>query len=266
MFHTLSSRIPVELIDHIVHNINVDDDLCRLLLVNSVFFEVTARTLYNNIRGLSPSKSVLLLQTLSSSDKYSPFVRELELDWTECLLTGNIFRLLNRALRRLYNLNSLTVDNYHIVAQVFEGCKFTLQRFTTTIPCDGALASFLASQPDIRELCLRGFHTPKSPLVLPPTSLPRLNHFRALHARPSNLAEIVRGRPVECVSLAMLMEETSDSLNALTLSSLPIKRLSIMFFDSPIPAELFPQITSRMPDLEALHIVVLIAEYTMVGF
>jgi len=68
---------------------------------------------------------------------------------------------------------------------------------------------------------------------------------------------------VENVSLAMLTDQANDCLSALTLSALPVKRMSIMFFDSPVPRELMPEITKRLPKLEALQIVVLTAQFNM---
>lgn len=271
MFHSLSYRLPVELIAHIIRDVVARNDLAHILLVNKFCFQSSSRILYHTIDELSPSKSISLLKTLSSSSEkntniYPPLVRVLDLDWTECHLTGAAIRLLNDALRCLHNLTALVVDNYYLTTKIFKGCTFSLSKLTTTIAIDASLSEFLVTQPNIRELCLRNFRRCETKFILPPTALPRLNHFRALHAGSKFLADTVRGRPVENISLAMSMEETCDCLDALMGSSLPVKRLSIMFFDSPVPGELMPEITRRLPELEALHIVVLTAQYNMVRY
>lgn len=272
MFHSLSYRLPVELIAHIIRDVVARNDLAHILLVNKFCFQSSSRILYHTIDELSPSKSISLLKTLSSSSSekntniYPPLVRVLDLDWTECHLTGAAICLLNNALRCLHNLTALVVDNYYLTTKIFKGCTFSLSKLTTTIAIDASLSEFLVTQPNIRELCLRNFRRCETKFILPPTALPRLNHFRALHAGSKFLADTVRGRPVENISLAMSMEETCDCLDALMGSSLPVKRLSIMFFDSPVPGELMPEITRRLPELEALHIVVLTAQYNMVRY
>ena len=266
MFHSLSYRLPVELIAHVVQYVDARNDLVRILLVDKFCFHTSSRIIYHTIDQLSPSKSISLLNSLCANHSYPPLVRVLDLDWTPCDLTAAAIRLLNRALRRLTNLTSLVVDNCYLTTQIFNGCTFSLEKLTTTIAIDASLSDFLITQPNIQELCLRNFRKCETKFALPPSALPRLSHFRALHASSTFLAHTVKGRPVENVSLAMLTEQANDCLSALTLSALPVKRMSIMFFDSPVPRELMPEITKRLPELEALQIVVLTAQFNMVRY
>ena len=264
MFHSLSYRLPVELIAHVVQYVDARDDLAHILLVDKFCFHISSRVLYHTIDQLSPSTSISLLKCLCANHTYPPLVRVLDLDWTECRLTAAAICLLNRALRRLNNLTALVVDNCYLTTHIFKGCTFSLEKLTTTIAIDASLSAFLITQPNIQELCLRNFRRCETEFVLPSSALPRLNSFRALHAGSKFLANAVEGRPVENVSLVLSAEQTNDCFDALTLSALPVKRLSIMFFDSPVPRELMPEIAKRLPDLEALHIVVLATQFNVV--
>jgi len=66
-------------------------------------------------------------------------------------------------------------------------------------------------------------------------------------------------------SVALFPTMASESLKALATSTVPMKRLSIMSFDSLASLYLISEIAERFPCLEALHIVILLAKYTTVG-
>ncbi|KAJ3565520.1 hypothetical protein NP233_g7581 [Leucocoprinus birnbaumii] len=171
---------------------------------------------------------------------------------------------------------------------------FRLRSFTTSMHCKPPLAHFLDSQPEITELTLRGinsdssnplfpfittlFHSvgalpPDNPLVsslspqpspfaLLPTSLPKLSHFNAIHAGPTIIRDIITARPVTHMSIPLFPPHTMETLSALSLASKPLTRLSVMSFDPTAPHFLFSELSARFPELEALHIVVLMAEVT----
>lgn len=145
------------------------------------------------------------------------------------------------------------------------------------------LARFLDTQHDIRNLTFRGFHdenlsslpllnsptnTPEpdeGTFTLLPESLAKLEQFNVVHVEPSIIATVISGRPVEIVSIPLFPSSAFDSFNALLLSSRPLKRISLISFDSFSPSFLFSEIASRFPNLEALHVVVIMAEYTKVN-
>ncbi|KAF9445192.1 hypothetical protein P691DRAFT_611059, partial [Macrolepiota fuliginosa MF-IS2] len=172
---------------------------------------------------------------------------------------------------------------------------FHLRSLTTSIHCKPPLAHFLDSQPEITELTLRGinsdssnplypfittlFHSvggalgPDNPFsaaisskpsrfTLLPTSLPKLSHFNAIHAGPTVIRDVITSRPVTHMSIPLFPPHTMDTLSALSLASKPLMRLSIMSFDPTAPYFLFDELSARFPDLEALHVVVLMAEVT----
>lgn len=171
---------------------------------------------------------------------------------------------------------------------------FRLRSLTTSMHCKPPLARFLDSQPEITELTLRGinsdssnplypfittlFHsvgalspdnpfsaaltTRPSQFTLLPTSLPKLSHFNAIHAGPTIIRDVITSRPVTHMSIPLFPPHTMDTLSALSMASKPLARLSVMSFDPTAPHFLFHELSSRFSDLEALHIVVLMAEVT----
>ncbi|EGN97428.1 hypothetical protein SERLA73DRAFT_169762 [Serpula lacrymans var. lacrymans S7.3] len=264
--HPLSSFLPVETLDHIFRNLS-REELCPVLLLNSFFHDAASRVLYRCIAELTAKQVIILVRTLSKSDIYPPLVRELIIGLEETRVTGNFFRLLHRALQRLNAVTSLTIefshfDNTRELTWIFDGCVFSLKSFTTSIRSDLSLANFLGMQPDITELCLRGFQSGQ-PFTLPTSALPKLKSFRAVHSGPCLLTEIIRGRPIEGVSLSLYGGDTFQSLDTLLLSTSTIRRLTIMSFDTDKPNILLPEVAARLPELEALHIVVLMAQYTL---
>ena len=56
---------------------------------------------------------------------------------------------------------------------------------------DPDLAAFLGSQPEIRDLSLRGtLSCTSDPFTLPPSALPHLETFRSVHVDPDTLGEV----------------------------------------------------------------------------
>lgn len=261
--HSLSSRLPIEVLDKIFRGLPKLHDQYHILFVNSVFFQISFRILYHTIGSLAPSKLITLLKTLCRNERYPPLVKNLDIDLADKHLTGNFHRLLNEALRRLHNLVSLnTAIDHHI--SLFEGCIFSLNHYSTTSASDSALASFLQKQPRLTELCLRSKLLPS--FKLPQLALPSLHHIRVQRSTPSRVAHLIRGRPVEDISLFTSTEQMIESLDSLTLSSTPMRRLSMIFYESPMPAEIFTQAALRVPELEALHIVITLNQWPSVSF
>ena len=151
---------------------------------------------------------------------------------------------------------------------------------------DPDLAAFLESQPEIRDLSLRGMPVcTSSPLAftLQPSALPHLETFRSVHVDPDTLREVLRPplslsstklnsaylqviatRPVQGISLSLFSEHGYRALEVLARTSTPVRRLTILIVDASAPNELFPQLAARLPHLEALHIVALVQHYDLV--
>ncbi|KAG9225491.1 hypothetical protein PLEOSDRAFT_174980 [Pleurotus ostreatus PC15] len=163
---------------------------------------------------------------------------------------------------------------------MLEDSPFRLTTFETNSPIDSSLALFLASQPAITDLTLRSWspsddssrglihpflsaavaqtHTQalavrrdKFKFVLPSSSLPKLQQFRAIHGTPSLLKQFIPGRPVRSVYIPLYPQMPSSAwqpllplpasvsqpsiyptLDVLRESTTPITRLTVFSFDA----------------------------------
>jgi len=263
------SVLPFETLEFIFNHLE-RHELIPVLGSNSLFHNVASRALYRNTE-TSSVQAVRLIKTLAYSDNYPRHVRSIDLDFAKNVLTTNLLRLLHRALQRLKSLTTLildfsTTDNAVDIAWIFKGCSFSLTSFTSSMRCDRSLAKFLALQPRITELCLRGFNK-EYDFELEPRALPKLEHFRTALSYPNIIGEVLRGRPVESVSMSIHCVDVCPSIDTLLLSATVIKRLTVMSFERDPPVTvLLPLIAARLPHLEAFHLVVLMPCYTRVRF
>ncbi|CAA7267843.1 unnamed protein product [Cyclocybe aegerita] len=207
-------------------------------------------------------------------------------------LTANFYRLLQRALHLMPALTELSLElpKSHSPVWLLEGCPFRLKKFATSMHCHRPLARFLSGEivEGVEELTLRGFHNesvfllpfvgsapPSNALVtnedeeenektfrLPRHALPRLRMFSAIHAGPPIVRTIMRGRPVEIVSVPLFPQGGVATLDALAMGSAMLKRLNVISFDPGAPNFLFEHLTQRFGALEALHVVMLMADYS----
>ena len=259
MPHDQVHKLPVEILDQIFKLLH-RGDLYRILQVNCCFYSLGIRILYRSVVDLQPDQTVELLQSLCENEHNPPLVREFVFEFGACCILGNALPiLLHRALTRLTALVLLSVtfqqrSNNQSLAWIFDGCSFSLQQFETSIRCDASLARFLDRQPNITRLALGGFQ-PGLPFTLLPSSLPQLSHIRAVPSGPPMLAEVIRGRPVQSVSLTLSMHDGTLALESLRLSSRTISRISgVVFHDEMEPSFLFSEISQRFPELRELHI------------
>ncbi|KAF8881608.1 hypothetical protein BD779DRAFT_1004076 [Infundibulicybe gibba] len=275
----LGPVIPVEILDNIFQELS-HAELLPLIHTNKAFHAIGSRILYRSITDLQLPQSVACLRTLSQNSILSALVRSLDITWQFSTPTENLYRLLHVVLKKLVSLTSLYLEfpQSHSPSWILDDCPFSLQKFTTSMHCKAPLAHFLDSQSELHELTLRGFQNdlpsilPLSPradgpfsdttFVLQSRSLPNLRHFRAIHAGPSVIASIAEGRPLESASVPLFPSCAMRTLDALKLTSKSLKRLSLMSFDSDAPHFLLPEIAQRFSELEALHVVVLLAEFT----
>ncbi|KAH9840657.1 uncharacterized protein C8Q71DRAFT_794799 [Rhodofomes roseus] len=260
-----SDTIPIELIELMLQEL-AQKDLSPVLQTNRTFYSIAVRLLYRKIGDLPIARLVACLKVLECHATFPAFVHDLYIDWSQYHVTANLLRLLRRILQQLRNLRFLHVelsprDNLASHAWVFVDGPYRLRTFTTSTRCDNALARILERQPLIQELSLRGFQT-NMPFVLSSTALPQLNSLRCTHADASVIAEVIRGRPVEGISISLFADEGLDPLDTLRLPSISLKRLTLMALDDVPATNLLREVAERVPQLEALHIVVLLSHYT----
>ncbi|OJA07872.1 hypothetical protein AZE42_08264 [Rhizopogon vesiculosus] len=268
-FRSISPILPVETLELIFSHLE-RHELVPVIGSSSLFHNTASRVLYRTITETSSVRAVQLVKTLASNNAYPKYVRSIDLDFANNIITANLLRLLHRVLQRVNSLTTLildfsTTDNTADVAWIFEGCSFSLMSFTSSMRCDLSLARFLATQPRITELSLRGFDMVYD-FELEPMALPKLEHFRTVMSCPDIIREVLKGRPVQSVSMSLHAGDVNTSLDSLLLSATAIKRLTVMSFESEPPITLIPLIADRLPQLEAFHLVVLMTNYTQVRF
>ncbi|KAH0580519.1 hypothetical protein J132_08163 [Termitomyces sp. J132] len=276
------SPLPIEVLDSIFRFLS-KSELLPATRVSRIFNDVSTRVLYHTIEELEPVVSIILLRKLDRETRLQPLVRRLEINWASATIepTRNLYFLLHRVLTKLKGLMALSVELPRTGSQIWilDGCSFTLRYFSTSMACDARLAQYLDSQPSLTDLTLRGYHhgintmpsflglfsgpeTTDNYFKLLPTSLPRLTSLRTVHGGPSIIASVVEGRPIQAASIALFPSTSLESLRSLSLSSAPMRRLSIMSFDPTVQDCLVSELATRFPHLEALHVVVLLSEFT----
>lgn len=291
---TLRPKLPMEVVELILKNLP-KQELLPVLQVNKALHSVGIALLYREMVESRPAQCVLLVQRLLKNPSVHCHVRKLDINISSIESpTGNFYRLLQRLLQRTTTLTHLSLDfpKAHSPVWILDGCTFSLRQFSTSMHSSTELARFLDGQPHIVQLTLRGFQSDAlkslpyiymdiansiSPgllvtrdsnfeqFVLGPESLKKLSVFNAIHAGPTVVRAVVEGRPVHTASIPLFSTNAIMSLEALESSAVPMKRLSVISFDPNAPNFIFEEVAKRFPELEALHIVVLLAEFTNVS-
>ncbi|KAF8804074.1 hypothetical protein BYT27DRAFT_7194799 [Phlegmacium glaucopus] len=281
--HVLPRRVsilPVEVLDNILRFLT-RNELISLLPVNKFFYAISARQLYHTITLRCARQSIALFQTILNNATVPPLVRSLDIELSNSHPLKAFYCLFQKVLQRLPALVALFLDfpKCHSPLWIFQGCTFSLKSFTTSMYCTLPLAQFLDTQPSITDLTLRGFQSDNLSMLpfldipdsgtkeeeqfkLKPTSLPKLTHFNAIHAGAPVIQAVVEDRPVEVVSIPLFPSLSMDSLLALKSSSVPMRRLSLISFDPEAPHFLFQVLSDGFAQLEALHVVFLMTDYT----
>ncbi|RXW14767.1 hypothetical protein EST38_g11086 [Candolleomyces aberdarensis] len=287
----LRPRLPMEVVELILRNLS-KRQLLPVLLANKALHSVAIALLYREMVESRPAQCVLLVRRLLQTPAVHRHVRKLDINIStlECP-TGNFYRLLQALLRRTTTLTHLSLDfpKAHSPVWILDGCVFSLRQFSTSMHSSSELARFLEGQAQVTHLTLRGFQSDAlkslpyiymdiansiSPgllvsrdssfeqFVLGRESLKKLAVFNAIHAGPMVVRAVVEGRPVHTASIPLFSTNAVLSLDALESSAVPMKRLSVISFDPNAPHFIFEEVAKRFTELEALHIVVLLAEFT----
>ncbi|KAJ3784475.1 hypothetical protein GGU11DRAFT_687843 [Lentinula aff. detonsa] len=271
------STLPIEILDFILRYLP-SQDLCSVAISNKHLSAVAMRSLYHTIRLLRPVESVKCLRTLSQNPSLALLARSLAIHWSNILYpTRNLYTLAIRALCNTSLLNTLSIDvptDFH--PWNLSSCSFQLKELSASFPCNQDLIQFLESQPSLLDLTLRGFNSDPAEFsfnlstfnlnpnptsfALSPEALPRLTRLRAIHAGPDIIASILKDRPITQVTMPLYADCVCRSLDALNMSSEPIEKLNIISFDPDAPLYLLSEIAERLPNLKALHIVILLAQ------
>ncbi|KAF5389788.1 hypothetical protein D9757_006033 [Collybiopsis confluens] len=271
--------LPVEIIEYVLRSVHDNDDLLSVALSNRHMHAVAVRVIYQSITLSRPRQSIQCLLALAHQPSLASLVRSLSFQWQSFShLTHNTYRLTLRALCSTLHLSSLTIDapsDFH--PWNLSICTFKLKSFSASFPCDNLLIQFLESQPTLIDLTLRGFNSDPldfqftlstfnlnpNPLPFPlsPNALPNLARLRAIHAGPDIMETIIRGRPLKQISMPLYADCVGRSLDVLKMGCAEggVERLNIISFDPNAPVYLLEEIARRVPGLEALHVVILLA-------
>jgi len=282
---TLRPKLPIEILDIVFSFLSIES-LKSLLLTNSFISALSMRRLYHTVVLNHPYSIIGFFKTVLANEALPPLVRGIDINMSKSTPVSNFYLLFHNVLQQTKGLISLSLDlpKGHAPFWMFQGCTFKLRQFTTSMYCRRPLASYLESQDSIVDLTLRGYQTdtmfflpfidpvPPSMLLPPamrftlsPEALPRLKYFNAVHADAYVIQAVVKGRPVECVSIPLFPDMSLASLDALCTSTTPLRRLSVISFDPSAPDFLFEALAKRFDQLEALHLVMLMAEYNQVS-
>lgn len=263
----MHTALPVEILELTLRELEWKD-IPPVLRTNSTFYGTALRVLYRSIPNLPVARSIACLKVLKRNATLATLVHDLSVDWSNYRVTANLLRLLRSVLQQLKHLHALSlelspIDNHGAHAWVFQDAPYTLHSFTTSSRCDDVLASILERQPYIRDLSLRGYQT-NVPFTLTPSALPRLESLRCTHAGARVVAEVIRGRPVWAVSISLYADEGFGALDTLLLAKSSLRRLTLMALDELSATSVLNEVAARVPQLESLHIVVLLSQYTSV--
>jgi hypothetical protein len=256
-----SPMLPVEMVDMILQNL-ARSELYQVSQVCRTFHAISKRILYRTISDLTPPRYLRCLKALNNFPDNAKLVRGFFLELDSVFVRGPKFgHLLRDALHLMSSLTSLTLTmDFARIDDlgdcILKGCSFSLKTFQTSAAWTTSLVAFLETQPTITELCVHGIDSHIALPPLPPTCLPNLTRFRAANdVSPEFFAGVIRGRPVDVVSIPLRRAYICKTLDALLLSTAPLKRLTILSFDIGPPSCLFPAVSQRTPGLEAMHIV-----------
>lgn len=252
------SNLPIEILDHVFRHLSLHD-LSIIMQTSRLFYNISAPILYDSIPSLPLARSNSCLSSLCNNEFTVSLVRSLTIDWRrhvihDCVTQfGSTADLLNECLRRLHRLTALTLilDHAYVCGQTFSGCSFTLSSLTTSFHCDSDFIAFLESQPNIVTLDLTCQERPP-PFTINPSALPMLKSFSSNYVSPDFLGEFLRGRPVEQVDLASCFVLNLSVLDILSLSTRPIKRLTICEVDGSAQ-DVVQALRTRAPHVEDLY-------------
>ena len=172
------------------------------------------------------------------------------------------------ALKKMPNLSHLellfpeTEIQANYVSRLFEGAQFQLSHFHTNLRFDLAMAIFLQSQEDLRDLRLHS-STPFSSFdmtTLNDGMLPKLNTLSWSNRVPIELVRhLVKGRPIHTINVQLPsgLYDISDFLGIGSGASLLVKTANITFRDPrhPLHSQL-AILNIQFPNLTGLGIAV----------
>ncbi|KAK0234667.1 hypothetical protein EDD85DRAFT_774120 [Armillaria nabsnona] len=259
--------LPSEIYDLIFRQLD-RSELPAVALGNKSFHSIATRVLYPTIILKKPIESICCLRTIANSVSLASLVRSFKVDWADLKSpTSNFYALVRRALRNLTNHQekdqkiAIGHGGFCRPPWIIDDCTFRLKEFCSSYSWQAKLARFIECQPMLTALTLHGLDAIGFN-QLDTAAVPNLTSLRAIHATPELLSLFLCGRPVRTCSVPVYPGSVLETLDALTTTSVPIERLSLMSFDAETPGYLFVEVAKRFPQLKALHVLLLRGDYS----
>src|SRR5277367_2777435 len=202
------SSIPVDVLRLILEHVD-DKDLLTICFLNKICCSCSQDIIYRNIY-FKDTQQNDLCRTLARSTHLAERVRSFH--------TMRQDSELSKALRNMTSLRELSLFIGGNVSDILDGCTFNLSTFFSYLCCDASLATFLNTQPSLRNF---GYWAPPGPF-----DQSCLRDVTWISATYYWLLRLVPGRPVSKVDFIGSSKEPVD-LSFCTLSTVPIQKLSI---------------------------------------
>ncbi|CAE6346460.1 unnamed protein product [Rhizoctonia solani] len=223
------AHLPVEVIGLIMVHLG-EGDLSQASLVSQLFHRECIRIMYRIIPRMSLRRSTMAICALARSPKLASLVQSYTITLKHADPTGNLFRLLAKAISHMGNLRSLSFEVPGNKSWILHGCTANIRWFKTSLEFDDGLAAWLATKLSIHDLIL----TRAKAFSIQPYHLPNLS---IVFGTPATVLSAVSGRPVASVCFGLNGPVMLD-LSNLSKTTVSVDHLGVAFDPMPIWEEL----------------------------
>ncbi|KAJ1310826.1 hypothetical protein OPQ81_009345 [Rhizoctonia solani] len=223
--HRGSVHLPIEVIGLILVHLG-EGDLPQASLVNRIFYQECTRIMYRVIPRMSLRRSALAVCVLARSPKLAYLVQSYTITLKHADPTGNLYRLLAKALSYMVNLRSLSFEVPGNKSWILQKCSANIRWFKTSLDFDDELASWLARKPCVQDLIL----TRAKAFPMLSRQLPNLS---VIFGTPATVLSAVTGRPIVSVCFGLNGPVMLDLAN-LSKTTVAVEHLGVAF--DPIPS------------------------------
>ncbi|KAL5640720.1 hypothetical protein ACGC1H_001264 [Rhizoctonia solani] len=182
--------------------------------------------MYRIIPRMSLRRSTMAICTLARSPKLASLVQSYTITLKHADPTGNLFRLLAKAISHMRNLHSLSFEVPGNKSWILRGCTANIRWFKTSLEFDDGLAAWLATKLSIHDLILTRAKT----FSMQPGHLSNLS---IVFGTPATVLSAVSGRPIASVCFGLNGPVMLD-LGSLSKTTVSVDHLGVAF--DPIPS------------------------------
>ncbi|CAE6401505.1 unnamed protein product [Rhizoctonia solani] len=223
--HRGSVHLPIEVISLILVHLG-ECDLLRASLANRLFYLECARIIYRIIPRMSLKRSAMVICALARSPKLASLVQSYTITLKHADPTGNLYRLLAKAMSHMVNLRYLSFEVPGNKSWVLQKCTANIRWFKTSLDFDDELASWLSTKPYVHDMILTRAKT----FSMQPHHLPNLS---IIFGTPATVLSAISGRPITSVCFGLNGPVMLD-LGNLSKATVAVDHLGVAF--DPIPS------------------------------